>query len=339
MPQHSPSPPGACPPAPSPMEFLLLVRSLVGGTLMGLANLVPGISGGTMLLAVGIYPDFIRSIAEVTTFTLRRRSLLVLGCVAGAGLLAIATLAGPVGTLVLHHRWVMYSLFIGLTLGGVPVLWRLVRPLDRSVAGAAVAGVAAMAVLVLVDPGSLATGAGGFQAALLLVGAGAAGGAAMVLPGVSGGYLLLVLGQYLTILAAVDLAKDSLAGGDWARLAQAGEVFLPVGIGVVVGVVGVSNLLKRLLDRHERPTLGILLGFLLGAILGLWPFQHSVPPRLGQVIRGVVLSSEDLVAAVAPKDFPTAWFAPSPGQILAALGLVVLGFAVSTAVARLGRTP
>jgi len=156
---------------------------------------------------------------------------------------------------------------------------------------------------------------------------------------VSGGYLLLVLGQYLTILAAVDLAKDSLAGGDWNRLAQAMEVFIPVGIGVAIGVVGVSNLLKRLLERHERPTLGVLLGFLLGAVLGLWPFQQSVPPRLGQVVRGIVLSSEDMVAAVAAKDLPTAWFTPSPGQVLAALGLVVLGFAVSTAVARLGRTP
>ncbi len=63
----------------------LVVRSVFGGTLMGLANLVPGISGGTMLLAAGIYPRFIDALAEVTRLRFRFRSLLVLGCVGVAG--------------------------------------------------------------------------------------------------------------------------------------------------------------------------------------------------------------------------------------------------------------
>lgn len=320
-----------------PVNPLLLTRSLVGGALMGLANLVPGISGGTMLLAVGVYPDFVRGVAEVTTLTFHRRTLLVLACVAGAGFLAIAALAGLVGALVVDHRWIMYSAFIGLAIGGVPVLWRLLRPMDRTVAVAAAIGATAMAVLALVDPGSLASSTGGVTAVALLVAAGVAGGSAMVLPGISGGYLLLVVGQYLTILAAVDQVRDSLTAGDWLRLAEALRVFVPVGIGVVLGVVGVSNLLKRLLDRHERPTLGVLLGLLVGAVFGLWPFQHSVAPQVGQVIRGVTLTSQEMVAAVALKDYPTALFTPSPGQILAALGLVTLGFAASSTVARLGR--
>jgi len=318
---------------------LLLVRSLVGGILMGLANLVPGISGGTMLLAVGIYPDFIRGVAEVTTLTFRRRTLLILACVAGAGFLAIATLAGPVGRLVVDHRWIMYSLFIGLTLGGAPVLWRMLRPLDGAVAVTSAAGVTAMAALALADPGSLSTSAGGIHAVFLLILAGAAGGSAMVLPGVSGGYLLLVLGQYLTILAAVDQVRGSLTAGDWLGLAEALKVFIPVGIGVAIGVVGVSNLLKRLLDRHERPTLGVLLGLLLGAVFGLWPFQRSVAPQIGEVIRGITLTNQEMVAEVAAKDYPTAFFAPSPGQVLAALVLIGAGFAASSAVARLGRKP
>ena len=105
----------------------LLPRGLLGGTLMGLANLVPGISGGTMLLAAGVYPGFISAIAELTTLRFRRRSLILLGTVGAAALFAIVALAGPVKDFVVGYRWIAYSLFIGLTLGGVPVVWALVR--------------------------------------------------------------------------------------------------------------------------------------------------------------------------------------------------------------------
>ena len=93
----------------------LVVRSSLGGVLMGLANLVPGISGGTMLLAAGVYPAFIEAIAEVTTLRFRLRSVILLGTVVAAAGLAILLLAGLVRTLVIEQRWVMFSLFIGLT--------------------------------------------------------------------------------------------------------------------------------------------------------------------------------------------------------------------------------
>ena len=85
----------------------LVARSIFGGVLMGLANLVPGISGGTMLLAAGIYPKFIDAIAEITRFRFRFRSLLLLGCIAGAAGLGILLLAGVLKDLVVDFRWVM----------------------------------------------------------------------------------------------------------------------------------------------------------------------------------------------------------------------------------------
>ena len=91
----------------------LIMRSSFGGVLMGLANLVPGISGGTMLLAAGIYPKFIESLSDVTRFKFRFSSLLTLGCVVAAAGIGILLLAGTLKGLVIDHRWVMYSLFIG----------------------------------------------------------------------------------------------------------------------------------------------------------------------------------------------------------------------------------
>jgi len=279
----------------------VVVRGTFGGILMGLANLVPGISGGTMLLATGVYTAFVGAVAEVTTLRFRLRSVVLLGVIGAAALLAIALLAGPVKHLVGTRRWVMYSIFIGLTLGGVPLVWRRARPATAGVWAGAAFGFVFMALLVFVlDPGD------GETNVPLLVVAGVAGASAMVLPGVSGAYLLLVLGQYETILGAVDQLKN----GD---LEGSAGVLVPVGIGVATGIVGVSNLIRWTLDRFEKPTLGVLLGLLFGSVLGIYPFQEAVE-------RGE----------------PRIYFEPSVLQALAAAGLVGAGFALTLAIDRIG---
>ena len=281
---------------------MLGVRGAIGGVLMGLANLVPGISGGTMLLAAGVYPGFIRAIADVTTLKLRLRSLLLLGTIAGTAALGILLLAGVMRALVIEQRWVMYSLFIGLTLGGVPLVWRLARPATPGVfAGAAVAFAGMIAMQLGLGSGA----AGGEASTPFLFLSGLAGASAMILPGVSGGYLLLLLGQYEVIL------------------------------GVVFGIVGVSNLLRWLLDRFEKPTLGALLGLLLGAVVGLWPFEAPVPPEVGDLIEGEVVTAET-VDEIDIEDWNLVPFDPSAGQAAGALALVGLGIGATAGVARLG---
>jgi putative membrane protein len=284
-------------------------RGLVGGVLMGLANLVPGISGGTMLLAVGVYTGFISAVAEVTTFRFRLRALTLLGSIVVGAALVIVLLAGPVSDLVVFHRWIMYSLFIGLTLGGVPLVWRSARPAAAPLWLGALAGFAAMAWMAFSGPG-----AGGERNTVLLLVAGVAGASAMILPGVSGAYMLLVLGQYEVILGAIDRFKDGLAG-DRALVVEAAWVLVPVGVGVVLGVVGISNLLRWALRRHGKATLGVLLGLLCGSVLGIWPFQEAVEHGAER-----------------------AYFAPGGGQVAVALLCVVLGFGVTLAISRLGDT-
>lgn len=333
---EEPQPEGDTPGRKTPLGPLAL-RSFIGGLLMGLANLVPGISGGTMLLASGVYPRFIGAIAELTTLKFRAPSLLVLGVVAFSALAAIGGLAGPVKDLVVYHRWVMYSLFIGLTLGGVPVVWKMARPASRSLWLGAGAGFAVMAALALAQSrglGEAASGDPGF--AYLLLG-GMAGASAMILPGVSGGYLLLVLGQYIAILGAIHSLMVALKARDLgAAWDPAVGVILPVGIGVVLGVVVVSNLLKLLLARCSKPTLGVLLGLLVGAVVGLWPFQTGVRPRVGELVRGQTMTQE-LLDKLSPDKYPTALFAPSAGQVAAAIGLIALGFAATALIARFGK--
>jgi putative membrane protein len=317
---------------PSASLFALGVRGALGGLLMGLANLVPGISGGTMLLAAGVYPAFIEAIAELTTLRFRVRSIVLLASIAGTAALGILLLAGVMRELVIEQRWVMYSIFIGLTLGGVPLVWKLARPAST---GVVIGAIAAFAGMVVMNAGFGGDESAGQASALFLLISGLAGASAMILPGVSGGYLLLLLGQYEVILGAIDTLKQGLIGRDLALVMESMTVVIPVGIGVVIGIVGVSNLLKWLLARFEKPTLGALLGLLFGAVVGLWPFQQPIAPLPGELFEGTVLTAE-AIALMDVEDYRLVRFDPSAGQATGAVALVVLGIAATALVARVG---
>ncbi len=326
-------------PSPAPMRNLLPrlgIRGAIGGFLMGLANLVPGISGGTMLVAAGVYRRFIAAVAEVSTFRFRLESLVLLGAVVAAAGAAIIALAGPVKDLVVYHRWIMYSIFIGLTLGGVPVILSMLGKTVPSVWIGAAVGFAAMVVLALVQ--AFGIGAGGRSENVpMFVVAGILAASAMILPGVSGGYLMLVMGVYVPVLSAVDELKQAWPAGEWqAMTPPLLQVVLPVAIGSLVGIVGVSNLLKVLLRKYEKATLGVLLGLLIGAGVGLWPFQQGVAPDVGENFKGRTVTPE-IQETIDPEDYPTAYFQPELWQIPSALALMAAGFAFTALIAKFGK--
>jgi putative membrane protein len=311
---------------------------------MGLANLVPGISGGTMLLAAGVYPLFITAIAEVTSFRFEKKSFMVLGAVGLSAAMSILIFAGLFKSLVLEHRWIMYSLFIGLTLGGVPILKKLLGSIEKKDVWALLSGFLIMVVVGLSQTMGWGTGGDESQGWFLLFIAGTAGASAMILPGVSGGYLLLVLGCYIPILSGIDAFKTAIKVRDQELIIEAiNTVILPVGLGVVFGIVVVSHLLKICLERFERHTYGVLLGLLLGAVIGLYPFQQSVPLESIEtvkaqsvvVIDGALqyLESGKLVSA---KDIPTEFVLPDLLQVFGSLLFMVTGLAITLAVSWYG---
>ncbi len=202
----------------------------------------------------------------------------------------------------------MYSIFLGATLGGVPVLWRLMGKLDPKSCIGIVAGLALIFATATVPPGP-ADSASSSTPVLFLAGLGAF--AAMLLPGLSGGYLLVLSGQYVPILGAVDALKTAVLefdGRQWSALLESAQVLAPFAGGGVLAVVGVSSLVQLLLRRQRSLILGFLLGLLTGAVFGLWPFSSEQS--------GLVL--------------------PSLGQGMAALCLSITGLIVTSAIARLG---
>ncbi len=279
--KHSLSQPNEIKQTPLPV-----VRSIVGGVLMGLANLVPGVSGGTMILVTGLYDEFITAIADVTRFRITKRNLLFLAIVGGTAGVAIVALAGTLSRVVTLHRSAMFSLFIGLTLGGAPMLARMIKRFNASSAVGLAIGIAVMIGIALsqtepVDREAIraAVAEGRFVVTPNYprdVASGVLGISAMVLPGISGAYMLLVLDRYETILAAIAEAKRFVfSPQDRSASTSFLHVIIPTAIGAVFSLVLLSNLLKWALRRHEKPMLGFLLGILLGSVVGIWPFDAA----------------------------------------------------------------
>ncbi len=232
----------------------------------------------------------------------------------------------------------MYSLFIGLTLGGLPILWKLASPIRRDVWGGVVLGAVLMGGLVYLQESGV--GGAGLSGPFGLAAGGASAAGAMILPGVSGAFLLLLLGQYEPIIDAIKDTVGAIKNTDAQELARQMKVVIPVGIGVVVGVVGVSNLLRWLMHRFERPTLGVLMGLLIAAPAGLYPFRAGVEPQIGDVLGGAVVAEENLAemrSVENSKDWSQEAYTPSPTQIAGSLGLIIAGFGATLGIAMLGR--
>ena len=236
---------------------------------MGLANLVPGVSGGTMILAVGLYDRFISAVAELSSLRWSRGMFIFLGLLAAGLGVALVGLAGPAVHMVTHYRWAMYSLFVGMTLGGAPELLKLAFPKEGG------GSKSSAAIALGIDFALMAWIAWSLQGVALphtflaFLAMGVLAASSMILPGVSGSYLLLIFGVYDVVIGSLSSSalEEDLKGSLM--------ILLPVGLGAVIGIALLSNVLKVVLSRYSKPAHGALLGLLLGSVLGLWPFQEA----------------------------------------------------------------
>ena len=272
----------------------------VAGLTMGAADVVPGVSGGTMAFIIGIYEELVDALKSFNWRLLLLLVRLRFGdavaaipwrflVVLGAGITAsLLVLAGPIGWLLDHRPVPLFAFFLGLVLASiVTVAARLRWSVTAVLCLLLGAGIAWW--LVGLVPMAMP------HDAVTLFLSGAAAITAMILPGISGSFILLVLGQYEFVIDAVR-DRDFLA-------------ILPLAAGAVCGILPFVRVLSWLLRRHRQITIALLIGFMAGSLRRIWPFKEVVPGQGEEpVLREVNMLPE------------------LDGAFWIALGLCVLGF-------------
>jgi putative membrane protein len=251
------------------------------GLLMGSADIVPGVSGGTVALVVGIYNRLVTALSrfDLATLELVRRGRFAEAAARidlrfliflGIGIVtAILTLSGVIRLLLEEHRQQTYAAFFGMILGSSLLVAQLVP--RWSVLGIVVLLSAAAGAFVFVGLPQFENPPQ-FHPLYLFV-CGFVAICAMILPGVSGSFLLLVLGAYKQILdllhrlKALDVSANDLL------------CFTAFSIGMASGLICFTKILRWLLSRYEAVTLALLTGFMLGSLRRLWPFQVDLTPE------------------------------------------------------------
>lgn len=307
-------------------------RLFFTGVAMGSADIVPGVSGGTMAFILGVYETLINAIKSFNLELIRLllkgdfkgalehvpwRFLLALG---GGIVVAILTLVTALEFALHSYPVYLFSFFTGLIVASIIAVGAYVRWNAASVTALVIAAVVAYLIVGL-RPQDVP------NTPLILFFSGAIAICAMILPGVSGSFLLLVLGQYEHVIGAVrGLVSFEDVGTNLVTVAS-------VALGCVVGIVIFSRFLSWLLKNYENTTVAALVGFMVGSLRIIYPFKAPVLDAAGQV--QTFLNTEGNDEALTRNVLP--WVAqhvenldemlPLTGtEVAVALGLAVVGF-------------
>lgn len=269
---HEPAPPSGAPAATDRSNLIRTAGAQLGrGFLMGAADIVPGVSGGTVALVLGIYEQFLGAIRQGA----KAIGALVKGDVKGAierlkavdwlfliplgiGVVtAVGVLSSIIDRLLVSRAEEMAGLFLGLVIASMIIAWELIKEPSSTLLGIAL-GVGAVAFVVL----GFSSGPISDPPVFAYFFAGAIAICAMILPGISGSFILLMMGMYAGVLGAVHDREIVSLG-----------VFM---VGAVIGLALFSTLLGWLLDNYQDIVLAVLVGLMIGSIRVLWPWPNGV---------------------------------------------------------------
>ena len=244
--------------------MLQWILNVLRGAVMGVSNIIPGVSGGTMAVSMGIYDRVIFAVNNLfKQFRKSFREILPILVGVLIGLFAFAALIGILlGTKsaeIPMTRLPTNFAFIGLILGGLPAIYKRVDMKSAKVPGIILFLVflALVVVLPLLNPPEARTVDHSVGTILLMVLLGAIASSTMVIPGISGSMILMLLGYYNSVINAM----NDLRGGDWSSLA----ILAPYVIGLLVGIVFIAKLMNFLLKKHAALTFCAIFGLVIGS--------------------------------------------------------------------------
>ena len=287
------------------VDYFILVFK---GMAMGAADVVPGVSGGTIAFISGVYEELIATLNAINLNSLKTLKLqgvsatwkkingnFLLALFVGI-LLSILTLSKLVAWLLLEEPVLLWAFFFGLVLASIIFVLKKINQWNSAVfLGLILGGVFAYQLTQL-------TALGNSDSNWYLFLSGAIAICAMILPGISGAFILVILGSYANVLQALndkDIAKIT--------------IFMT---GALIGILSFSRLLKWLFKRFKNMTLAVLTGFMIGALSKIWPWKKTLSFRENSEGISVPLKEQ----CIAPFSFD------GDPQILSAIGLMLFGF-------------
>lgn len=261
------------------MRYLILYLK---GMLMGAADLVPGVSGGTIALITGIYKELLESINSISLSNLKLWKQQGLKSAWGKinGPFLIAVFGGILSSILLlsrllewlieNHPLVLWSFFFGLLIASIIYLFR--AELSFSMLNVLYVCFGAVISFLVTQ-----LNGGANQSSLwYLFLSGFIGISAMILPGLSGAYILVVMGVYQTVLSNVRIAQDLIFNFDQTQFINTASILGVFILGILVGIKVFAKFLSWLLNHYPQRSIAILVGLMIGALHKVWPWQNTV---------------------------------------------------------------
>lgn len=245
------------------MEFL---KDVIKGIIIGIANAIPGVSGGTMMVSMGIYDNIIYCVTHL--FKQLKKSIMILLPYFIGMAVGIVGLAFAIKSLDANYPFQTRMVFIGLILGGIPMLLKRVKK-EKIGAGNGIVFLIFFAAIILMQYMGKNTADVSLTIGLIpiikLFFVGIVASATMVIPGVSGSMMLMIMGYYNPILNAVTEFVSGAAHGDWDTVLEVSASLVPFGIGVVIGIFVIAKIIEILLKKWEGLTYSAILGLVVSS--------------------------------------------------------------------------
>lgn len=240
------------------------------GFIMGIANIIPGVSGGTLALTLGIYEEFIGAISHF--FTNLKKNIKFLIPIALGMILAILSLSRVIDYSYRHYPIPTSLFFVGLVIGGIPLLLTKVKgKKEVKKISSYFIFLTAFFIVMIMACSEFIFGEGikislenmNFLSYICLFLVGVIAAATMVIPGVSGSLVLMLLGYYYPVIAVIK---------EFTKLKNLEENFLILGVfglGVLIGIVLISKLIEFLFQKYETKTYFGVLGFIIASVIAI----------------------------------------------------------------------
>ncbi|MBO5142405.1 MAG: DUF368 domain-containing protein [Clostridia bacterium] len=240
---------------------------VIKGIFIGIANIIPGVSGGTLAVSMGVYSTIIEAVNNIRKdFKNSIKTLLPYGI---GIIIGIAALSFIISFLFEKYEMPTISCFIGLVLGGVPLILNKVKDekvkITHMISFVLMLAVIIVPTLIAIETPAIQVVEMNFLNILILIGLGIISAGAMVIPGVSGSMILMMLGYYNLIINTISGTIKALAKLDFGGLLNGALMLIPFAIGIVAGVVIISKIISKLMRRYPNATYWGILGLIVAS--------------------------------------------------------------------------